>query len=464
MESGNTRYPSNRSGGLFFLISRRTNRPTNTHPKKTCEWIGLAGRTGRRRTRSGWRKCASPTGPVARTHLIRTAFGKTDVHGPTGVSRAPISSKWPQCELLRIVNTSSLDAFPSSRRVRPLATSSPRSHEVAAPRHARAAQRRRVSMCSARRCSDHGVCGREKGVETKRGFSSHEHRPSRVESTSVPRHPRVVGLSHGQRFGPLEKTRWPRALVHTNRFKVEAILQGVRRPQLRGIAALRAIQLFYVTPTSHRGVPRSTRRHPRARRGGSLASPALASCLARRRSRHACRSRRVSAAATPRRIRSFASGSHTRSRRIGLWQKSSRASRAGLFPLRARQAARRSTASSSSSPPHFSRAVPRGPPDSRDARAWSARGDRLGPLGGARGTTPAHLDRDPSARVAPRGVVLDAKSIAGASSDTVARARAWASLPPPPPTPRPAPPPSPPASPPRDPSDPSSASFACTTT
>ena len=121
--------------------------------------------------------------------MIRTAFGKTDVQGSSGVSRT-ISSRFLRNS--RIVNTSSLDAFPSSRRVRPLTSS--RSHEP----HLRA-QRRRVSMCSARRCSDHGVCGREKGVETKRGPWSSS---IGVESTSVP----LPAEWTSERFGPVEKT------------------------------------------------------------------------------------------------------------------------------------------------------------------------------------------------------------------------------------------------------------------
>ena len=172
--------------------------------------------------------------------MIRTAFGKTDVQGSSGVSRT-ISSRFLRNS--RIVNTSSLDAFPSSRRVRPLTSSRP--HEP----HLRA-QRRRVSMCSARRCSDHGVCGREKGVETKRGPWSSS---IGVESTSVP----LPAEWASERFGPVEKTAG-RARSHPRIGSRSRYLVCAERS---------AGERDLSHPTTLARALRATRRHPRARRG-----------------------------------------------------------------------------------------------------------------------------------------------------------------------------------------------------
>ena len=126
--------------------------------------------------------------------MIWTAFGKMSVQGSSRVSRT-MSSRFLRDS--RTVNILCLDAFPSSCRViRPSSSSS--SSSGSCEPHLRA-QRRRVSMCSARRRSDHGVRGRGKGVETKRGPWSSS---IDAESTSVP----LPVEWASERFGPVEKT------------------------------------------------------------------------------------------------------------------------------------------------------------------------------------------------------------------------------------------------------------------
>jgi hypothetical protein len=122
--------------------------------------------------------------------MIWTAFGKMSVHGSSRVSRT-MSSRFLRDS--RTVNILCLDAFPSACRV-----IRPSSSSGSCEPHLRA-QRRRVSMCSARRRSDHGVCGRGKGVETKRGPWSSS---IDAESTSVP----LPTEWASERFGPVEKT------------------------------------------------------------------------------------------------------------------------------------------------------------------------------------------------------------------------------------------------------------------